>query len=183
MRGVGIGDAAPAGAELTHAFVRTRLQKYVLERIRSDPIKAFDNGDWLARMEAFERAFFDSGSNAAFGELGCVIAQDALRADGALATARHPFRNHHYKLSSRTDGSRRLVPCGDLVRILSASGTEAPLDLRSALLRPLTTSQTAVGSWLSSCRLVNFTSAMTLSAAGASTFWCRTLFPHPRVHC
>jgi hypothetical protein len=56
-----------------------------------------------------------------------------------------------YKLSSRTDGSRRLVPCGDLVRILSA-GTRAPLDLRSALLRPLTTSQTAVGSWLDRAR-------------------------------
>ena len=98
VRGVGVGDVAPAGAELTHTFLRARLQKYVLARIRSDPIKAFDNGDWLPRMEAFERAFLDSGSNAAFGELGCVIAQDALRADGALATARHPFRNHHYDL-------------------------------------------------------------------------------------
>ena len=98
VRGIGVGDTAPAGGERTHAFVRKRLKKYVLPRIRSEPIIAFDSGDWLQRMQAFERCFLDTGSNVAFGELGCAIAEDALHANGALATLRHPDTNHHFDL-------------------------------------------------------------------------------------
>ena len=96
VRGVGVGEVAPAGAELTHAFMRKRLKRYVLARNKEDPIKDFDEGDLTDRIYAFERCFLDTGSNVAFGELGCAIALDALTADGALAAARHPSTGHHY---------------------------------------------------------------------------------------
>jgi hypothetical protein len=96
VRGVGCGEVAPAGAELTHAFMRKRLKKYVLARNKEDPVKDFDEGDWFRRMIAFERCFLDTGSNVAFGELGCAIALDALVAGGALAAVRHPCTTHHY---------------------------------------------------------------------------------------
>ncbi len=96
VRGVGCGEVAPAGAELTHAFMRKRLKKYVLARNKEDPIKDFDEGDSTDRIYAFERCFLDTGSNAAFGELGCAIALDALTADGALAAVRHPSTGHHF---------------------------------------------------------------------------------------
>ena len=55
-----------------------------------------------------------------------------------------------------------------------------PLDLRSARLRPSTTSHAARGFCLSSYRIVSFTWPMTLSAAGASTTWWRTLLGRSR---
>jgi hypothetical protein len=96
VRGVGVGEVAPAGAELTHAFMRKRLKRHVLARNKEDPIKDVDEGDLTDRIYAFERCFLDTGSNNAFGELGCAIALDALIAGGALAAVRHPSTRHHY---------------------------------------------------------------------------------------
>lgn len=98
VQGVGCGDTAPAGAEITHAFLRRRLARYALPAINDDPIAAFDGTDWQLRMVAFERCFLNSGSNTAFGELGCAIACDALKASGACAAVRHPFTGHYYDL-------------------------------------------------------------------------------------
>ena len=98
VRGVGCGDTAPAGAEITHAHMRRLLTRFALPAINRDLIADFYGTDWQLRMVAFERCFLNSGSNAAFGELGCAIAIDALKATGACAAVRHPCTHHYYDL-------------------------------------------------------------------------------------
>ena len=98
VRGVGCGDSAPAGAEIAHAFVRRRITRFAWPAINFDPIADFDGTDWNLRMVAFDKCFLNSGSNTAFGELGCAIATDALKAAGACAAVRHPNTGHYYDL-------------------------------------------------------------------------------------
>jgi hypothetical protein len=106
IRGVGCGIRAPTGAEQTHAFLRNRLAKYALPKVDENPLAVFDgttikdrtmSSRMNARVQAFD-SIFAGGDNTAFGELGCVIAQDALIADGAVATVRHPNSHWHYDL-------------------------------------------------------------------------------------
>ena len=97
VRGVGCGDSAPAGGEIAHAFVRRRITRFAWPAINFDPIADFDGTDWNLRMVAFDRCFLNCGSNLAFGELGCAIAVDALKAAGACAV-RHPNTHHYYDL-------------------------------------------------------------------------------------
>jgi hypothetical protein len=97
IRGVGCGTVAPADAALTHDFLRARMAWLALERINENPEADFDGECMNTRVKVFD-SLFAGGNNSDFGELGCVIAQDALRVHGAAATARHPKGNWHYDL-------------------------------------------------------------------------------------